>query len=82
MLGSQRVMSFRARSSQKVSMAGVQKKKRRLTPEEREAIKQRITEIHAELDAMPLVVASAAQLAREVKLDGELTVLRLKLSVR
>ncbi len=61
-------------------MSCVSKTKPRIGPQGREAIKQRIAQIHAELDAMPLVVANAAQLAREIKLDEELTALKLELS--
>ncbi len=61
-------------------MSCVRKTKPHIGPQGREAIKQRIAQVHAELDAMPLVVASAAQLAREIKLDEELTALKLELS--
>jgi hypothetical protein len=61
-------------------MAVAHKKKPRIKPQGRTAIRQRIAEIHAELDAMPLVVASTAQFAREIELDEELTVLKLELS--
>jgi flagellar assembly factor FliW len=40
------------------------------------AINKRITEIYAELDAMPLVLNTDAQFAREIVLDAELTVLK------
>jgi hypothetical protein len=59
--------------------ASVRKSRRPLSFHERQVIKKQIHKIYAELDALPLIVESATQLAREIELDAELTALKEEL---